>query len=80
MLQVVLIAALVIILFPWVRRRLGRFLWYLVAALVVFLLIVMLTQERSSAAADADDTSTARLAADGVRTWGGIPVRIGKRA
>lgn len=50
MLQVVLIAALVIILFPWVRRRLGRLLWYVVAALVAFLLIVMLTQDRAAAA------------------------------
>lgn len=50
MLQVVLIAALVIILFPWVRRRLGPLLWYVVAALVAFLLIVMLTQDRAAAA------------------------------
>ena len=68
MLQVVLIAALVIVLFPWVRRRLGRLLWYVVAALVVFLLIVMLTQDRSSAGADADDVSSAKLAAVDVRT------------
>ena len=68
MLQVVLIAALVIVLFPWVRRRLGRFLWYLVAALVVFLVVVMLTQERSSAAANADDAYTAAFTANDVRT------------
>ena len=50
MIQYLLIAGLVLTLFPGIRRRLGRLAWVVVAALFVFLVVVTMTQSQATMA------------------------------